>query len=118
MFQNDAAQVIVPDANEVWRELQSRLAQPDTKPLKKRPLAPVIWFGTSLAAAAAALTLAYLGTFTSGSHPAPLTTPTGQVAQADYVEAGNQNATTMVFSDQESGWLVVWATETDSGSSG
>ena len=83
-----------------------------TKPPKKRPLAPVIWFGTSLAAAAA-LTLVFLT-----PEPRPQTqdpTPRGAAfAQASYVEAGDRNATTMVFTDQQSGWLVVWATENSS----
>jgi len=33
------------------------------------------------------------------------------IAGADYVEAGNPNASTMVYVDKESGWLVVWVTD-------
>ena len=35
------------------------------------------------------------------------------IAGADYVEAGDPNASTMVYVDKESGWLVVWATDID-----
>lgn len=108
-FQADAASVAMPSADEAWRELQTNWNQTVGRPVKKRPLAPVIWFGTSLAAAAA-LALVFWGPH----RPATGSPVTGSslVAQADYVEAGTPHATTMVFSDQESGWLVVWAEET------
>ena len=34
-------------------------------------------------------------------------------AGADFVEAGDPNASTMVYVDKDSGWLVVWATDVD-----
>ena len=37
----------------------------------------------------------------------------GEVAQAEYVEAGNVDASTIVYVDKDSGWLVVWATDRD-----
>ncbi|MEN9403282.1 MAG: hypothetical protein RL091_1985, partial [Verrucomicrobiota bacterium] len=40
------------------------------------------------------------------------------VARAEYVEAGDVNASTMVYVDKESGWLVVWATNVDTKTSG
>lgn len=109
-FRAAAATVPVPDAHEAWRDLQKRLAQPERDSRQPRRLAPVIWFGTSLAAAAA-LTLAYLGNFSRTALPEPTTSPTIKIAQANYVEAGDARATTMVFADQESGWLVVWAAD-------
>jgi anti-sigma factor RsiW len=118
------ASVPAPDANEAWRDLQGRLH----RPAKKRPLAPVIWFGTPLAAAAA-LAFAFLGTSpTPPSHsepqvatiappPPPLYDPS-VIAGADYVEAGDPNASTLVYVDKESGWLVVWATDAGTKTSG
>jgi len=35
------------------------------------------------------------------------------IAGADFVEAGDPNASTVVYVDKESGWLVVWATDVD-----
>src|SRR3954468_20914091 len=52
-FRTDAANVAVPDAREEWRTLRAQIAGTKTRLEKKRRLAPIIWFGTSLAAAAA-----------------------------------------------------------------
>jgi anti-sigma factor RsiW len=115
------ASVTVPDSDEAWRDLQSRLRQP----AKKHPLAPVIWFGTPLAAAAA-LAVAFFvvkpatpppRAELAAIPPAPLHDPS-IIAGADYVEAGNPDASVMIFVDKESGWLVVWATDSDTTNSG
>src|SRR5258708_28051851 len=71
-FQADAANVAVPDANEAWRDLRAQLHDEAAKPVKKRPLAPIIWFSIPLAATAA-LTLASLGL--PSPSPAPVTPP-------------------------------------------
>jgi anti-sigma factor RsiW len=120
------ASVPAPDADEAWRDLQARLHQP----AKRRPLAPVIWFGTPLAAAAA-LAVTFLSTspapppHTSAEAkvaavappPPPLYDPS-VIAGADYVEAGDPNASTLVYVDKESGWLVVWAADAGAETSG
>ncbi len=118
-YKADVAAIPVPDTNQAWRDLQSRLH----KPARKRPLAPVIWFGAPLAAAAA-LTFAFFVTRPITSTPSgelaltPVYDPS-MIAGADYVEAGDPNASTMVYVDKESGWLVVWATDaTDTKTSG
>ena len=135
-FKTDIARVPVPDADEAWRDLQSRLHAP-AKRTKKNPLAPLIWFGAPLAAAAAiALMLFTTPAPTSlpatvpaakvavSAVPAPPPPPTmyaamtipgsedslDDTARADFVEAGDANASTMVYVDKDSGWLVVWAT--------
>jgi predicted anti-sigma-YlaC factor YlaD len=113
-FQADAASVEVPDADEEWRVLRAELRGQPARPAKKRPLAPIIWFSAPLAAAAA-IALVYIG---FQSKPVESPAPTAQVAQADFVEAGNANASTMVYVDKESGWLVVWAAEGDAATSG
>ena len=138
-FKTDIARVPVPDADEAWRDLQNRLHAP-AKRTKKSPLAPVIWFGAPMAAAAAVA----LMLFTSPAPtrlpapavvakdapselanppppPAPVSYATMTIpgsedslydntARADFVEAGDANASTMVYVDKDSGWLVVWAT--------
>jgi anti-sigma factor RsiW len=103
-----------PDADDAWRALQVRLRP------RKRPLAPVIWFGAPLAAAAA-LALAFFLNRPGSSGPAataeiaaltvpppPLHDPSF-IAGADFVETGDPDASVVVFVDEESGWLVVWA---------
>src|SRR4051812_5219805 len=56
-FKTDIARVPVPDADDAWRDLQSRLHSPAKR--TKHPLAPVIWFGAPLAAAAAVALLLF-----------------------------------------------------------
>jgi anti-sigma factor RsiW len=90
-LKTDAANVAVPDADSEWRTIRDRLHGESAKPVRKRPLAPVIWFSAPLAAAAA-LAVAFFV-----SRPAP---------------AADENATpTIAYVDNESGWLVVWAAE-------
>ena len=106
-LQSDVAAVPVPDAAKAWRDLQVRLHETTGKPARKRPLAPVIWFGAPLAAAAA---IAFVFLSRSGPHTAGPTPETSfEPARADYVEAGDAGASTMVYVDKDSGWLVVWA---------
>ncbi len=114
-FQTDAANVAVPDADKEWRILRAQMQAGASRPAKKRPLAPVIWFGSSLAAAAA-LAFAFLG---GPPKPPELFSPDHDViAEAEFVEAGDINASTMVYVDKESGWLVVWAMDGDAKTSG
>lgn len=113
-FRTDAANVAVPDADAAWRTLRAQLHGPAAKPAKPRPLAPVIWFGTSLAAAAA-LALVF---FSSPRQPSPAVMAPPLVAQAEFVEAGDRAASTMVYVDKDSGWLVVWAANTAPKTSG
>ncbi len=130
-FKSGVAAVPAPDADDAWRDLQARL-HATARPARKRPLAPVIWFAGPLAAAAAIALM-----FLPSRAPIPLAPPPppppppvaaapahdanaeaimAEVARAEYVEAGDANASTMVYVDKESGWLVVWATDTDDSS--
>jgi Putative zinc-finger len=118
-LKTDAANVVVPDADQEWQAIRSQLHGEVAKPAKKRPLAPVIWFSAPFAAAAA---LAFAFFVTRSPVPqAPGLTPqaaSAEVARADFVEAGDANASTMVYVDKDSGWLVVWATEGEAETSG
>ncbi len=109
-LKTDAANVAVPDVDQEWRAIRAQLQGEHAKPARKRPLAPVIWFSVPFAAAAA-LVFAFITTH----NPKPLTqdpAPLGaEIARADFVEAGDANASTMVYVDKDSGWLVVWATD-------
>jgi predicted anti-sigma-YlaC factor YlaD len=118
LYQADVAKVALPNVDNEWQAVRAQLDRP-AKPARKRLLAPVIWFGTSLAAAAA-LALAYVGLQPGQPQvmSAPMPPETPQIAQADYVEAGDTNASTMVYVDKDSGWLVVWAADGDTKNSG
>jgi hypothetical protein len=124
-FKSDIAAVPAPDAAEAWRDLQARL-HATAQPAKKRPLAPVIWLAGPLAVAAAIALLFINERFLTPVAPPPpppavaTAAPVrdanaeailAEVARAEYVEAGDVNASTMVYVDKESGWLVVWATD-------
>lgn len=112
-FRADANRVAVPDADGEWQALRAQLKGEKARPEKIRPLAPVIWFGTSLAAAAA-LTVAYLGL---PSKPTRLA-PAPVVAQAKVTEPNTADAPTVAYVDKESGWLVVWAADSTVQTSG
>lgn len=88
-LKTDAANVAVPDADKEWRTVRAQLHQP-AKP-RRSPLAPVIWFGAPLAAAAV-LAFAFII-----NRPAP---PSDDTPDA-----------TIAYVDKDSGWLVVWAAE-------
>ncbi|HVZ64829.1 MAG TPA: zf-HC2 domain-containing protein [Lacunisphaera sp.] len=107
-YRADAARVPVPDADEEWRRLRSRLQ--GGQPARRRPLAPMVWLGSALAAAAA-LVFAFLSPKPQPAAPVVFSPDNEVVAEAEFVEAGNSNASTMVYLDKESGWLVVWATD-------
>lgn len=98
----DTAQVAIPDELAAWEELRPLLSQPARRP--KRRLAPLFWIGAPLAAAAAFA-------FVIWNPVAPTGSESALAVHADYVEAGNPAASTMVYVDKDSGWLVVWAAD-------
>ncbi len=109
-LKTDAANVAVPDADKAWRNLRAQIHGETAKPAKKRPLAPIIWFSVPLAAAAALAIGLFV--FRPAAPFAPSLSPQASV------ESGDANSSTMVYVDKDSGWLVVWATEGDTKSSG
>jgi len=106
-FRADATDVTVPDVDAEWRAVRARLPGTTDAPRRPRTLAPVIWFTASFAAAAS---LAFVFLRSTPPAPAPLAA-VPEVAQAEFVEAGDPAASTMVYVDKDSGWLVVWATD-------
>jgi len=106
-FRADTAGVTLPDVNAEWRTLRARLPGATGAPRKQRPLAPVIWFTASFAAAAS---LAFVIFSSRPPLPAP-PAAAPEIAQAEFVEAGDASASTMVYVDKDSGWLVVWASD-------
>ncbi len=122
-YRAEVAALKVPDADEAWRDLKANLHGVEGKSSRKRPLAPIIWFGAPLAAAAA-LAFAFFAirptpsvTTAEAAFNAPPYDPS-TIAGADFVEAGDPNASTLVYVDKDSGWLVVWATDVDTGTKG
>ncbi len=111
-FRTDAINVTVPDAAEEWQRLRMQLSAVSRKNRTRTKLAPVIWIGGSLVAAAA-VAFAFVGLRPQAKAPAEAVALTPEVAQAEYVEPGDVNASTVVYVDKDSGWLVVWATDAE-----
>jgi hypothetical protein len=108
-IKTDAANVTVPDAGEEWRRLRTQLSGGESRTVKRHPLAPVIWFGTPLAAAAAAIAFIFL-LDRPAPRPAVTAAPLVATASVDPIGADDSAAPTMAYVDKESGWLVVWTT--------
>lgn len=109
-YRADAERIVVPDPDEEWRLLQVELrgAAQRERRAGRSPVSPwVKWFGTPLAAAAALALAFYAGRATALRPADALLVP--EMARADFVEVADANATPIVFRDEESGWLVVWA---------
>ncbi|MEZ5413772.1 MAG: zf-HC2 domain-containing protein [Opitutaceae bacterium] len=102
VFRQDATAIVAPDIDQEIRAVQARLSAPPKR--RKRSLAPIVWLGAPLAAAAAVVF-----TFLSNTQSMPMTSPDTAVTHVDYVITGDPAASTMVYVDQDSGWLVVWA---------
>ncbi len=101
-WRREAAVVRVPDAEREWHAVRRRIRQGATEsPRWSRSL--LAWIAVPLGAAAA-LAFAFF------VEPAP-TFAAEQIAHVDAVEAPGNNASTMVFVDDQSGWLIVWASD-------
>jgi hypothetical protein len=112
----EAHAVPLPDIDAEWRAVQAKIndraaSDPAAASLaKKRRLAPVVWISAPLAAAAAVA----LALFVQRPVPMPAATSEGVIAaRADFVEVADPKATPIVYTDKESGWLVVWAESPD-----
>lgn len=110
-----AARVKVPDEERAWQDIHREIRA-------GRPAAAKAWWNLgrwTLPVGAAAAALAVVAVITpnwTGDDAAQETTQVArvgqpQVARAEFVEVGN-DASSMVYVDDKSGWLVVWATPT------
>lgn len=108
--------VPLPDIDAEWRAVQAKIngdtasERATSTRLQKRRLAPIVWISAPLAAAAAVA----LALFVQRPVPPPMPSGDGVIAaRADYVEVADPAATPIVYTDKESGWLVVWAESPD-----
>lgn len=110
----DVQTVPLPDVDVEWRAVQAKISggpaaeRSAASGNEKRRLAPVVWISAPLAAAAAVALALFV------QRPVPAPSPDGVIAaRADYVEIADPKATPIVYTDKESGWLVVWAESAD-----
>lgn len=111
----DATGIPVPDADEEWRLLQVEM-RTRQQHRSSAGHGAVKWFGAPLAAAAALALAFYAGRATALRPTDEIILP-GE-ARAEFVELADASATPVVFRDEESGWLVVWAESEDPRSHG
>lgn len=106
-IQADADAATVPTADAMWASVRSRLNETGKAEKQPRKVAPIIWIAAPLAAAAALAFAIFPGKPLAPQQVAAASVP--QSSQVNYVETTDPNATTMVYVDKQSGWLVVWA---------
>jgi hypothetical protein len=113
LWQTTARNVVVPDAEREWhavrRKIRGGVESGEVRLTPHRP-AFLTWLAVPVAAAAAlalALFIAQPGGGDSGKGASSNFT---RVARAESVDAG-RNASTMVYMDDKSGWLIVLASD-------
>ncbi|MDO8540394.1 MAG: zf-HC2 domain-containing protein [Opitutaceae bacterium] len=107
LWRSESQAAPVPDSERAWQDLRRELRQARAPATNRHWLA---WVGAPLAAAAAIAVAFYVNTPRADSG-APVHRASREVARAEYVEVPNRNASTVVFVDEKSGWLVVMASD-------
>lgn len=111
-WRTDATHVAVPDAEREWHAVRRRIrggtdtAGARTAPRHRNLFA---WLAVPLGAAAAVTLALYVSP--RGTPSVPTTPSVEHVTQVNSVEVPGDNATTMVFVDEKSGWLFVLASD-------
>jgi hypothetical protein len=104
-WRSDVAKIEVPDAGREWQAVRRRIRGGAATPRPGWGLGG--WLGLPFAAAAAAAVVMF--------SPSPISSvielPVGEIARAENIEAPGHDASTMVFVDDKSGWLIVWASD-------
>jgi hypothetical protein len=102
------ARVRVPDERLEWQRLRRRLNGDTARETRPARGVFTVWRSAMLAAAA----VIALGLFVAPAwfRPAPVAVASS-TATTDFVEVGGDASSAMVFVDDKSGWLVVWAAD-------
>ena len=111
-WRNDAAKVVVPDAEREWHAVRRRIrggAAAGEQVATSRARRNIFgWLAVPLGAAAACA-IAFVAL---RQDPAPKSHHgRPQIAQADYVEAPGNNASIVISVDDKSGWVFVVASD-------
>ncbi|MEY4487701.1 MAG: hypothetical protein RIQ79_209 [Verrucomicrobiota bacterium] len=120
----ETALAATPDPAGEWRTLRARLHSADAAVTNPAPRRLTAWLlaGGALPFATAAVWLAILALkpvvpASRDTKPAVVALAAPAPARADYVETP-ADTSPVVYLDQESGWLIVWAESTAAPSSG
>lgn len=105
------AKVQAPDPGVEWEAVRRQI-RADTGAVSTRTgrRTTITWLGIPLAAAAALALFFAAGSSWFGGRGTAITSEP-QLARAEFVELTGEAASAVVYVDQESGWLVVWAVE-------
>lgn len=109
VWKTETARIEIPNATAAWHQIRPALRQSSLRP--RRRLAPLFWISAPLAAAAALAFVIY-------QPAAPAMSETPGLVRAEFLAAGSATASTMVYVDKESGWLVVWAADASNNGKG
>ncbi len=103
------AEVRMPDARLEWQRIRRRLNGDPERAARPAPGIFTLWRSATLAVAAAAVALGLFVAPAAWFRGPPAAVGLSSVA-SDSVEVGDASSA-MVFVDDKSGWLVVWAAD-------
>ncbi len=106
-WRSEVSKMPVPDTEREWLAVRRRIRGGGGEPASRSRRNWAAWLGLPLAAAAAALVFV----MAPADRTATLELPVGETARAENIEASGDGASTMVFVDDKSGWLIVWASD-------
>lgn len=106
-WRTEVARASVPDAEREWHAVRRRIRGGSEAGSAASRRTLFTWLALPLGAAAAAA-IAFMVLPGTPSGPS-LPTTVAHTARVDSVEAPGSNASTMVFVDDKSGWVIVWA---------
>lgn len=127
-WQETEAKVTIPDAQQEWHAVRRRLRQDESGRTATAWWRRTLQYTAPLAAAAVALVI-WTSRESPSSNAIIASDLAPQIAQIDddpwaefadhfayasnveYVETDNEDASPFVYVDDESGWLIVWASE-------
>jgi predicted anti-sigma-YlaC factor YlaD len=112
LWRKQQAAVTIPNSEREWHAVRRRIrggsAEESTSTRRRRPTTWFPWLAFPLSAAAAVMIALYVDPF-GLDNPEPVQ-PRTQAVRVDGTGPTGE-ASTMVFVDDKSGWLVVWAND-------
>jgi len=104
-WRTTTAQVRMPDAELAWQAVRREIRSSSTASGRAAP-----WFSRWALPIGAAAALAVVAVIVGPQWKQAPVAPKRDVARADFVEVGS-GSSAMVYVDDKSGWLVVWAAD-------
>jgi anti-sigma factor RsiW len=112
-WRQSTANVTVPPVSPEWHSLRRKLREEKSRGWFRFPRPATLAWISLPTAAAAALAFAFYSPQVTAPPPSPLAVKANAkatgLARAVFVDVPGNSASTMVYVDNTSGWLVVWA---------